>query len=206
MTFFSFVFWLFLPLFLIIYYLIPQQYRYIVVLIGSYLFYGYGNPKILLILILITVITYIGGIVLGKRPKKKYLTIFFLTTIFILFIFKYLNFTIQTYKLFASKFHLGVISINEVNVILPIGLSFIIFQSCTYLTDVYRKNIEPEKNLLRYGAFVAFFPTVLSGPIQKARNLLPQIKCPQKPDGNQAKKEPFYLYGGCMKRCWLQTI
>ena len=82
---------------------------------------------------------------------------------------------------------------------LPVGLSFIIFQTCTYLGDVYKKNIPAEKNILRYTAFVAFFPTILAGPIQKSRNLLPQL---QKPIFNeeQAKKGTILFAWGLFEK------
>lgn len=200
MNFLSLEFYLFLLVFLIIYYILPQSYRYIAIFSGSYLFYGFKNPKMLLILLLVTSLTYIGGLIIGKNPKKYLIVSFFLLNVCILFVFKYLNFVIQNYNTIVSKLLSNIYTINEVDIILPIGLSFIIFQSCTYLSDVYHKKIEPEKNLIRYGAFVAFFPTILSGPIQKSRNLLPQIKSPGSFDGNQAQKGTVLFVWGLFEK------
>lgn len=204
MDFLSLSFYLFIVLFLLIYYVCPKKYRYIVIFIGSYFFYGYSNPRLLFILIAITIVTYTGGLSIsgGGQGKnaKKYLILFFAVNTFILFAFKYSGFAVQNYNLVASRLLPGATTIGEINILLPIGLSFIIFQSCTYLTDVYRKNIEPEKNIIRYAAFVAFFPTILSGPIQKSRKLLPQIKCPGDFDGIQAQKGTLLLIWGLFEK------
>jgi D-alanyl-lipoteichoic acid acyltransferase DltB (MBOAT superfamily) len=90
--------------------------------------------------------------------------------------------------------------LEQMNLLLPVGLSFIVFQSVTYLSDIYRGNVQVEKNIIRYGTFVAFFPTVLSGPIQKSRYLLPQIKNPNKFDEEQAKKGTILFVWGLFEK------
>lgn len=200
MNFLNLEFYFFLLAFLIIYYILPRNYRYIAIFCGSYVFYGYKYPKMLLILLFVTFLTYIGGLIIGKNPKKYLVVSFFLLNICILFVFKYLNFVVQNCNAMISKLLPNMHTINEVNIILPIGLSFITFQSCTYLSDIYHKKIEPEKNLIRYGAFIAFFPTILSGPIQKSRNLLPQIKSPEPFDGNQAQKGTVLFVWGLFEK------
>ena len=182
-----------------IYYLVPQKYRYIVILVGSYIFYGYGNYGLLLLLLTTTVITYLGGAVLEKFPRRSFLLLFFMANISILIIFKYTNFLIQNINLSFRVIGTSYI-IEERDLILPVGLSFYIFQSCTYLTDIYRKNIKAEKNFLRYAAFVSFFPTILSGPIQKSRRLLPQIKEPRAFDSQEAKKGTILFIWGLFEK------
>ena len=200
MNYLSLSFYAFFILFFLIYYIIPQRYRYIVIFLGSWLFYGYSDPKILSVLLAVTIVTYLGGLIIKARPGKSTLCCFFLINICILLVFKYSNFMIQNYNSIVSRLLPRAPMASEIDILLPIGLSFIIFQSCTYLTDIYHKNIEPERNIIRYGAFVAFFPTILSGPIQKSRELIPQIKCPREFDGEAAKKGTLLFIWGLFEK------
>ncbi|MBQ9234363.1 MAG: MBOAT family protein [Lachnospiraceae bacterium] len=180
MNFLSLKFLLFFVILFVIYYIVPKKYRYIIIFIGSYIFYGSYSVKFLGILIVTTVITYIGGLLLEKNPSRGIYAIFFIINIAVLAGFKYTNFVIENINKIASA------NLRELNIILPVGLSFYIFQSTTYLGDIYRKGFKAEKNIIRYAAFVSFFPTILSGPIQKSRNLLPQIKNPGDFDADRA--------------------
>ena len=137
-------------------------------------------------LILVTVITYLGGIVLENNKKKGVYAIFFILTIGVLAIYKYFNFFIYNINDILNICGIDIV-FKEKTIDLPIGLSFFIFQACTYLSDVYRKGIKAEKNIFVYAAFVSFFPNILSGPIQKYRNLYEQIKKPQKFNFDMAK-------------------
>ena len=119
-------------------------------------------------------------------------------TILVLVVFKYTNFFINNVNHVLAR--LGTTQMEQANIILPIGLSFIIFQACTYLGDVHKGNIQAEKNFIRYAAFVAFFPTVLSGPIQKARDLLPQIQKPADFDLDEAKKGTLLFVWGLFEK------
>ena len=199
MNYLSLSFYIFIPLFFIVYYSVAAKYRYIVIVIGSFFFYGYGNVKLLIFLLFITLVTYIGGIILEKRKNKIAYIAFFSSVILILVAFKYTNFIIENLNIFLAKIHYYKQLPDQINLMLPVGLSFIIFQTCTYLGDVYKKNIPAEKNILRYTAFVAFFPTILAGPIQKSRNLLPQL---QKPIFNeeQAKKGTILFAWGLFEK------
>ena len=200
MNYISLVFFIFLLLFFIIYHCIPPKKRYIVLFIGSYIFYGYANPKMLLALILITSISYVGGLAINKWHNRLSYSIPFILEILVLFIFKYINFTINSINWLMNNLSLHAhLNINW-NLALPIGLSFIIFQSCTYLSDVYRKNFKIEKNIIKYAAFVAFFPTILSGPIQKARNLLPQINNPKKFELEDGKQGTMLFIWGLFEK------
>lgn len=200
MNFLNLVFYVFIPVFLVTYYFIPTKYRYIAIFVGSYIFYGYANPNMLLVLIGATLISYVGGLIIEKKHSKTALVVSFMAEIMILTIFKYTNFAVDNYNLIMSRISPGVCLNIDWNIVLPVGLSFIVFQTCTYLTDVWRENIKAEKNIIRYGAFVAFFPTVLSGPIQKARNLLPQLSNPKAFDYEQAKKGTILFVWGLFEK------
>lgn len=200
MNFLSLAFYAFIPIFLIIYYVVPTKYRYVVIAIGSFLFYGFADVRMLLVLLIIIIITYIGGLVLESKKTKCVYATFFILTIMVLLIFKYTNFIIQNINIVFSKLHLGNNEIEQMNLILPVGLSFIVFQACTYLGDVYKANINAERNPIRYAAFIAFFPTVLAGPIQKARQLLPQITTPLPFDAQRAKKGTILFVWGLFEK------
>lgn len=200
MNYISLAFFAFIILFLILYYAVSQKYRYIVIFVGSYIFYGYADVRLLLVLISITVVTYLGGLLMETRNSRLAFGICLIADISILLFFKYTDFAISNLNLLLHKIAPQMLPVRQLNLVLPAGLSFIVFQSCTYLTDVLRKNIKAERNLIRYAAFVAFFPTVLSGPIQKARNLLPQISCPRAFDGEQAKKGTLLFIWGMFEK------
>ena len=200
MNYLSVSFLIFLPIFLIIYYLIPPKYRYMAIFAGSYIFYGSSNYKILFVLLLVTVITYVAGILIEKRNSKLFLSLSVICVVLILALFKYTNFAINIINVFISKFSWGMGTLPEISIIYPIGLSFIVFQVITYLTDVYRGTIKAEKNIIRYASFVAFFPTVLSGPIQKSRELIPQIKNPRCFDFERAKKGTLLFAWGVFEK------
>lgn len=188
MNFISITFLVFFLVFFCIYYLVPKKYRYVILAVGSYLFYGWGNIGVIGILFLTTIITYTGGGILARQSSKKIYVLFFSMNLLVLLIFKYLNFLIENANRICGMFGSGDLLGSIPNLILPIGLSFYIFQSITYLGDVYRGRIKAERNFLRYSAFVAFFPSILSGPIQKARILLPQIAEPHDFDSERAIK------------------
>lgn len=200
MNFLSLTFLAFLIGLFILYYLLPAKYRYFVMLVGSYVFYGLGHPKMLITLVGLTAVSYIGGLIIEKKKSKVAFITAFTIEIFVLMVFKYTNFIIGNVNTILNKFgHSAVINI-ECNILLPVGLSFIVFQTCSYLSEVYRGKIAAEKNFFRYAAFAAFFPTVLSGPIQKARNLLPQIKEPKAFDYDQAQKGTLLFAWGAFEK------
>lgn len=200
MTFLDLPFYLFLSLFLLVFYIVQNKHRYLVIAGASFLFYGIGGYKMLFLLLLSIAITYVGGLVLEKKPKRSVMLFFSLADLSILIVFKYTNFFIENVNRVMGRILPNVHPIAELSLVLPIGLSFFIFQSMTYLSDVYRRGMQAEKNPLRYAAFVAFFPTVLSGPIQKSRNVLPQIKNPSPFSYDQAKKGILFLVWGMFEK------
>lgn len=185
---------------LVVYYLIPARYRYLVILVGSYIFYGLGHPKMLITLVGLTAVSYIGGLIIEKKKSEVAFIASFTIEILVLMVFKYTNFILGNVNTILNKLGKSSTFNIEWSVLLPVGLSFIVFQTCSYLSEVYRGKIAAEKNFLRYAAFAAFFPTVLSGPIQKARNLLPQIKEPKAFDYEQAQKGTILFAWGAFEK------
>ena len=145
-----------------------------ILLISSYLFYGYWDWRFLGLIFLVSIQTFVSGILIREfsNNKKTILTLSLILNLSILFYFKYANFFVNE---FISIFKLNNNFLLE-NIILPVGISFYIFQSFTYVLDVYNKKINPENNLINYFTFIAFFPQLVAGPIERASSLLPQFK------------------------------
>lgn len=148
MNFLNLVFYAFILVFFAVYFVVPNKYKYIVIFVGSYFFYGYSNPKILIVLIIASAISYVGGWMIHKSNYKKITyAIFFSMEIVMLGLFKYTDFLIKNINLILSKINSSFAVQPHFDFVMPIGLSFIVFQACTYLSDVYRKKMDIEKNV-----------------------------------------------------------
>lgn len=186
MLFNSMQFIVFFPVVCLVYFIVPTKIRYIWLLVCSYYFYMCWNPKYVLLLLFSTVVTYICGILLefiknlevsyGKKIKLKKASILicFIVNTGILLYYKYFEFLFQNIEYLLSR--LGVsIREAEFDIILPVGISFFIFQALGYIIDVYRDELEAEKNILKYALFISFFPQLVAGPIERAKKILVQI-------------------------------
>ena len=145
-----------------------------VLLFASYIFYDLGDARFLLLLAGLSVLMWFLGrkisTAVSKQNAKRYLVIGVATDVLVLGIFKYLNFFAEG---FSTLFGL---SYTTLNIILPIGISFYIFQSISYLADVYTEKIEAEESVWNVMLYIGFFPQIVSGPIVKAHDFMPQIK------------------------------
>ena len=179
MLFNSLEFLIFFPLVVAIYFIIPKKARYIWLLVASYYFYMCWNATYALLIGISTLITWLSGILLSKFEEKwkKQLVVAgsFISNLGILVFYKYFDFIIENINNVLSSFGAELVS-NPFDVILPVGISFYTFQALSYTVDVYRKEIIPEKNLLRYALFVSFFPQLVAGPIERSGNLLKQLR------------------------------
>lgn len=179
MLFNSVAYAFFLPIIFLFYWFLPHKYRWVLLLVASYYFYMSWNPKYVILIILTTLISYFCGIQINKaktkNEKKLYLICTLCASLGVLFFFKYFNFTVESISKVMSIF---AITPNPVTVklLLPVGISFYTFQTLAYVIDVYRGDIEPENHLGIYATFISFFPQLVAGPIERASNLLPQIK------------------------------
>lgn len=195
MIFNSIPFLIFFVVLLVVYYLVKSKYRNLVLLIASYVFYAYSGWKNIFILIAVTVISYCSGLVVNKTNKKN--TVIAVNTISILAIllyFKYSGFILDNVNnLFGSFFSVS-------NLVIPLGISFFTLQAITYPIDVYRKDVSVEKNIIRYALFVSFFPQILSGPIGKAKEMLPQFKEIHLFNYEQFKEGFVYIVHGLFKK------
>ena len=179
MSFVSFQFWaVLLPVFFLLYWLFGKTARgqNIVLLIASLVFYGSYDLKYLLVLGTSIAVTYLGGLIGAKQENKekgkKIYTFALILNLLLLVVFKYTDFLLGNLNTLLGLFGL---SVALPSILLPVGLSFYVFQSSTYLMDLKSGRCECEKNIINYALFVSFFPTVISGPILRASKMLPQI-------------------------------
>lgn len=172
MFFCSFTFILiFLPLLLLLYYINKNiKYRNVLLLIFSIIFYAWGEPKYVLLLIFSIILNYFIGILISKKNFNKYiLYIGIFINLLLIGVFKYLDFSIITLNR-IFKFN-----INLFNIEIPIGISFYTFQVISYLVDVYKKSIKVEKNILNFGLYISLFPQLVAGPIVRYSDIACQI-------------------------------
>lgn len=188
MIFNSFNFIVMFPLIFLLYYAIPAKYskaRNMFLLIVSYLLYLQWKPVYALILLGVTAVTYYSALLVEKaKQPKRILTAGVLLALLPLLFFKYFNFINDSISDLLSvvglNFHL-----QGLNWAIPVGISFFTFQALGYLWDVYYKRQKAEGNFLTYALFVSFFPSILSGPINKASLIIPQLK----------SLRPYFDYG-----------
>lgn len=179
MTFTSFEFLLFFPAVVLLYNIIPQKWRVWYLLAVSYVFYAFMQPVYLVLLAAVTGVTYsfarwIGST--GDDDKKHKLMVWGIILVLLpLFFFKYYNFLNESIMALFSGIGITV-SIPLMKWMLPVGISFYTFMAVGYLIDVYNEEVEVEKNIGAVGLFLSFFPYILSGPIERAGNMFPQLK------------------------------
>ena len=164
----------FLPIFLIVYYVVPTRYKNMILLIGSFVFYAWGQHFYLLLLMLSIVVNYTFGRLIGeRRAQKKLLLVLGLIYNFgLLVFFKYTNFFIENINALLTATH---VQIPTISVVMPLGISFYTFQVVSYLVDVYRGDQRPVKNIINLGVYIAMFPQVTSGPIGLYSELEPTL-------------------------------
>ena len=168
MLFNSIEFLIFFPIVTLLFYLMPQKWRWLLLLAASCFFYMWFIPKYIFILLITILIDYSAGILIEKwkddiSKKKAYLVVSIVSTCMVLFIFKYLNFC--SANLVALAQHLGWSHPQKIlNIALPIGLSFHTFQSLSYVIEVYRGNQKAERHFGYYALYVMFYPQLVTGP------------------------------------------
>ncbi len=163
------------------YYFLPKKADKVFLLGASYLFYGYWDWRFLLLLIGSSLMDYYLGMLIDRaatpQKKKSMLLLSLFLNLSILCFFKYFNFFIDSFNLvFGNK-----LDFLHIHVLLPVGISFYTFQSLSYTFDIYRDKLKPTESILDYCLFVGVFPHMVSGPIVKAKYILPQLAILEKP-------------------------
>ena len=153
----------FLPTVLVLYFLVPRQLKNTVLLLSSLVFYGWGEPKLLFLMVITILAFYLCGLATSRTDssswKKVWMVLAVVIGIGLLCVFKYADFFISSFNSVTG------LSIPLLRLALPVGISFYTFQGLSYVIDVYRENVPAQKNLISFGAYVALFPQLIAGPI-----------------------------------------
>lgn len=201
MLFNSFHFLIFFPIVTLTYFIIPYKIRWMWLLITSYYFYMCWNPKYAILIATSTLITYLSGILISKSKNKKklWVALSFISNLGILFFFKYFDFAIENINIILNKLNITLIT-PSFDVLLPVGISFYTFQALSYTVDVYRGDVNPEKNLGKYALFVSFFPQLVAGPIETSKHLLDQFNYNYDFDYDRAKSGLLLMLWGFFQK------
>jgi len=208
MLFNSLEFLVFLPIVFVLYWFVFQkrEWQNLLIVIASYVFYGWWDWRFLFLIAFTSVCSYYSGLLIeyyrgreneegGKRRQRLVCASNLILNFLILGVFKYYNFFADSLaQLVWSLFHYQLDWVT-LNVILPVGISFYTFQALSYTIDVYRKDVPVTKNIIEFCAFISFFPQLVAGPIERAKNLLPQFQHDRHFDYVQA-------VDGCRQMLW----
>ena len=178
MLFNSIQYLIFFPIVVGLYFAIPHRYRWVLLLGASYYFYMSWKPEYIILIIISTLIDYYAGLQMGrtadKAKRKRFLILSLLSNLGILFGFKYFNFFNDSLRTIFNQFNIFY-NVPAFEVLLPVGISFYTFQTLSYSIDVYRGQKKPETHLGIFALYVAFFPQLVAGPIERSTQLLPQF-------------------------------
>lgn len=184
MTFNSFEFGMFLIVVLVLYQRVPLRWQNGLLVAASYFFYGWWDYRFLGLLALSTVVDFSVGRAMGRaqeeRTRRALLAVSLVTNLGILATFKYAGFFVDSFQRLLGGLGLDVAS-PILHVVLPVGISFYTFQTLSYTFDVFRRRMDPERSFVTFAAYVAYFPQLVAGPIERARRLLPQLNRPRPP-------------------------
>jgi len=208
MFFNSMKYLLFLPAVVTVYYLLPHKIRKVWLLAASYYFYMKWNAKYGALLFAVTAITWVcAGMIaaFGKKglakQRKAVLAACISMNFGLLCYFKYLSFFLENFNKVISHIGEGMIPIPDI--LLPVGISFFIFQAVGYVVDVYRNDVEAEKDFILYALFVSFFPQLVAGPIERSGNLLHQLKAKAELDGENLEVGLCYILFGVWQKVFV---
>ena len=172
---------IFLPIIFILYWSFNKKLKWqnILLLIASYYFYSCWDWRFLFLLLFSTFLDYFSGLQIAKSDKASIRKFWFWLSILVnltfLGFFKYYNFFIESFAEMLRQIGFNP-NLWTLNIILPVGISFYTFHGLSYVIDIYKKRISPEKDWILYSLFVSYFPLLVAGPIERATHLLPQLK------------------------------
>ena len=205
MLFNSQVFLLFFVVVYGAYRLLPHRGQNLLLLVASYFFYGWWDWRFLSLIFISTVVDYVAGGVIyraeGNPRKRKMAVVVSMTTnLAILGFFKYFNFFADNLSVLLQQVGLPGFT-RHLHIILPVGISFYTFQAMSYALDIYRGQLKPARSFLNFATFVAYFPQLVAGPIERASNLLPQIENPRAITREGLKTGAWLILWGLFKKC-----
>lgn len=206
MLFNSIDFVIFLPIVFTIYWLLRRlhvNYQNSLIIISSYVFYAWWDYRFLSLIIFSTVVDFVVGnrlkIASSKSRKKFLLGCSLIANLGLLGFFKYYNFFVESWM--DAWRNVGVeLEMSTLKIILPVGISFYTFQTLSYTIDIYKNKIKPADSIFQFAAFVAFFPQLVAGPIERAKNLLPQFGSKRDFDTDTAMSGIYLIIWGLFKK------
>ena len=209
MLFNSNAFYIFLPIVFAVYWLTPRRFRWGVLLVSSYYFYMSANARYVLLLLFTTLVSYGAALLMrrteDRKKRKACLGAALVICLGLLFFFKYFNFLSGTVTTLLQSISLPVSEVT-LNLILPVGISFYIFQTLGYVIDVYKGKTEACTHFGKYATFVSFFPLLLAGPIERAEHLLPQLEKEHSFDADKAIAGAKLIAWGYFKKIAIADV
>jgi alginate O-acetyltransferase complex protein AlgI len=203
MLFNSYVFWAFYLVVFILYRLLPHRGQNYLLLISSYVFYGYWDWRFTFIMMFSTVVDYFAAIAIDESRRQQRRKAILIASICVqlglLGVFKYYGFFSHELSGLLTRIGLPV-SLPVLNVLLPVGISFYTFQTMSYTIDVYRGQFKPTRNFTDFALFVSFFPHLVAGPIVRASKLLPQLSSPRIRRPDDFREGLYYVSIGLFKK------
>ncbi|MCD6475337.1 MAG: MBOAT family protein [Anaerolineaceae bacterium] len=182
MTFNSFLFYPFFIVVVIVNYIVPKKWRWIWLLVSSYIFYSFSDVKYAVILLILTGVSYLAGRMMAKakesKQKKRWMWVGLILNVGMLVLFKYLNFFFDSVNTAMALAGLQW-TFRGIELLFPVGISFYSIQVISYLVDVFNGKVEAEKNFGHFALYVSFFPQLLIGPIERYNHLKPQLLNPK---------------------------
>jgi alginate O-acetyltransferase complex protein AlgI len=208
MSFASPIFFVFLPVALLIYHRLPSRgakYRFL--LVASWLFYASWNPRFLWVILFTTAVDYAAGLLIETAPsrgrRKAWLVVSLVSNLGFLASFKYTNFAFDNSVALARWFGWGTPDWALEKIVLPLGISFHTFQGISYTLDVYRRRIRAVRGFVDFAVFVAFFPQLVAGPIVRAVEFLPQMATPPRVSASQVVEGLHWFLVGLFKKVFI---
>jgi alginate O-acetyltransferase complex protein AlgI len=201
LIFHSLEYLIFLPLVLIVYWMLDRKRQVLFLIAVSYFFYGYIHPWFLYLILTSTVVDYFCGLAMERHPEHKQAALLASLTVNLglLGYFKYFGFFVDNVaELFIIMGLPGFT--NNLDIYLPVGISFYTFQTMSYTIDIYRGQLKPRKNFFDFALFVSFFPQLVAGPIERAVNFLPQVERTRSLSIADVQSALFLLLWGFFKK------
>ena len=205
MNFNSGIFLIYLPIVVLVYWLLPHRARKVWLLLASYFFYMYWNPVLIVLLLFSTAVDYLCGRGMERysesRVKKRALLLLSVCmNLGLLFFFKYWDFFADNTDRLCAALSIPY-SVPKLGLILPVGISFYTFQTMSYTIDVYRGDFKAEKDPITFALYVTFFPQLVAGPIESPQNLLPQLKAEHRFNTDDFQAGIKLLLSGFFRKC-----
>ncbi len=212
MLFNSWVYWLFLPITIAVYYALRGRSRIAWLLICSYVFYAWWDWRFLGLIVVSSIIDFICGRLLDRRrdddpdeyaldrkKRRTVLVVSLVANLGMLAFFKYAGFFAESFAEVLGALGLGA-DFPTLKIVLPVGISFFTFQTMSYSIDIYRGRLRAENRFLEFATFVAFFPQLVAGPIVRASDFLPQLASPTKFNSEQFYSGTYLILWGLFKK------